>query len=310
MPANATVSKRSETSDRELILTRLFDAPRELVFEAWTDPKHLPHWWGPNGFRTTVRQHQLKPGGVWRLTMRGPEGRNYHNRLVFEEVVKPERLVYQHQPEAGDEAASHQSIVTFAARGNQTEVVMRLVFASRQERERIVTQYNAIEGGRETMDRLARYLPAMSIPEMVLTRVFDAPRELAFKAWTERDRLQRWWGPKGFTNPVCEIEPRAGGSIRIHMRAPNGVVHPMTGTFLEVVEPERLVFLSAALDQDGNEMFRIVNTVTFEAQGKQTKLTVQARVIMTTAVAPQFLAGMEIGWSMSFDRLADEVAAA
>lgn len=94
------------------------------------------------------------------------------------------------------------------------------------------------------------------------------------------------------------------------MRAPNGVVHPMTGIFLEVVEPERLVFLSAALDRDGNEMFRIVNTVTFEAQGKQTKLTVQARVIMTTAVAPQFLAGMEIGWSMSLDRLADEVTAA
>ena len=148
----------------------------------------------------------------------------------------------------------------------------------------------------------------MAVPELVLTRVFDAPRELVFQAWTDRDRLQRWWGPKDFTNPVCEIDPRPGWSMRIHMRAPDGVVYPMTGTFLEIEEPQRLVFLSGALNQDGDEMFRILNTVTFEAQGDKTKLTLRARVIMTTAVAPQFLAGMEIGWSLSLDRLSAEVA--
>src|SRR3984957_5256437 len=84
------------TSDRELIFTRLFDAPRELVFEAWTDPNPPPHWWGPNGFTTTVHELDLRTGGTWRLTMRGPDGRDYKNRLVFLEVVRPERLVYKH----------------------------------------------------------------------------------------------------------------------------------------------------------------------------------------------------------------------
>ncbi len=148
----------------------------------------------------------------------------------------------------------------------------------------------------------------MSIPEMVLTRVFQAPRELVFKAWTERDRLQRWWGPKGFTNPVCEVDARAGGSMRIHMRAPDGKVYPMTATFHEVTAPERIVFTSGALDASGQPMFEILNSVTFEEQGVNTELTVRARVTMTTPAAPQFLAGMEQGWSMSLDnRLADEV---
>lgn len=308
MPASA--STHTAASDRELVFTRVFDAPRELVFEAWTDPKHLPHWYGPNGFRTTVHELDLRPGGAWRLTMHGPDGRDYGNRLVFLEVNKPERLVYKHEPGPGDKAASHETKVTFTARGQQTEVVMCMAFTSPEERERIVTTYKAIEGGNQTMGRLAEYLPAMAIPEMVLTRVFDAPRELVFQCWTQRERLQRWWGPKDFTNPVCEIDPRAGGSIRIHMRAPDGTVHPMTGTYLEVAEPERIVFLSAALNQSGEEMFRILNTVTFEAQGGKTKLTVRAKVTMTTAVAPQFLSGMEMGWSMSLDRLAQEVTAA
>lgn len=147
----------------------------------------------------------------------------------------------------------------------------------------------------------------VNVNEVTLTRIFDAPRELVFKAWVERDRLQRWWGPKGFTNPVCEIDPRAGGSILIHMRAPDGVTYPMTGTFVEVIEPERLVFSSAALDQNGNEMFRVLNTVTFEAQGNKTKLTLHAQATMTTPAAPRYLAGMEMGWKLSLDRLADEV---
>lgn len=146
-----------------------------------------------------------------------------------------------------------------------------------------------------------------NVNELTLTRVFDAPREVVFQAWVERDRLQRWWGPKGFTNPVCEIDPRKGGSILIHMRAPDGVTHPMTGTFLEVSAPERLVFDSAALDQNGNEMFRVRNTVTFEAQGNKTKLTLHAQATMTTPVAGRFLAGMEMGWSMSLDRLAEQL---
>jgi len=89
---------------------------------------------------------------------------------------------------------------------------------------------------------------------VVITRVFDAPRELVFKAWTDAKHLAQWWGPKGFTNPICEVDARPGGNLRIVMRAPDGAEHPMTGVFREVTAPERLVFTSAAVDRDGKPL--------------------------------------------------------
>jgi uncharacterized protein YndB with AHSA1/START domain len=139
--------------------------------------------------------------------------------------------------------------------------------------------------------------------DLVVTRVFDAPRKLVFHAWIDRDQVAQWWGPNGFTNPVCEMDVRVGGAIRIHMRAPNGVVYPMTGVFQEIVEPERLVFVSSALDEAGNSMFDVLNTILFAENRGKTTLTMQARVITATAQAPQYLQGMEVGWNQSLDRL-------
>ena len=143
---------------------------------------------------------------------------------------------------------------------------------------------------------------------MVATRVFDVPREVVFRAWTDRDQLQRWWGPKGFTNPVCEVDVRPGSAIRIDMRAPDGVVYPMTGTFVEIAEPERLVFISAALDQNGEPLFEVLNTVTFEEDAGKTKLTVRPSVSKIKPGAARYLAGIEPGWSQSLDRLRDRLA--
>ena len=84
--------------------------------------------------------------------------------------------------------------------------------------------------------------------DLVLTRVFDAPRDLVWKVWTDPAHIQQWWGPKGFTNPRCEWNARSKGSIRIDMRGPDGAIYPMSGTFQELVEPERIVFFSSALD--------------------------------------------------------------
>lgn len=152
--------------------------------------------------------------------------------------------------------------------------------------------------------------PNLNVPaesskwDLVTTRVFDAPRELVYRAWTEVKHVQQWWGPKGFTNPVCEMDVRVGGKIRIHMRAPDGMVYPMTGIFEEIVRPERLVFVSSALDDKGNSMFDVQSTVLFTEHAGKTTLTLQLRVIKTTAAAPQYLKGMEMGWTMSLDRLA------
>jgi len=139
--------------------------------------------------------------------------------------------------------------------------------------------------------------------ELVLTSVFDAPRELVFKAWTDPKRVAQWWGPHRFTNPVCELDPRPGGAIRIHMRGPDGTVYPMTGVYQEVVEPERIVFTSAALDAAGKPMFELLTTVTFGEQGGKTKQILRARVIKSTAQAAPYLAGMEAGWTQSLERL-------
>ena len=144
--------------------------------------------------------------------------------------------------------------------------------------------------------------------ELVLTRVFDAPRELVFKAWTDPKQVAQWWGPHRFTNPVCDLDVRPGGAIRIHMRGPDGTVYPMTGVYNEVVEPERLVFTSAALDADGNPMFEVLTTVTFAEQGGKTKQIMRARVINTTAQAAPYIAGMEQGWTQSLERLAESLA--
>ena len=140
--------------------------------------------------------------------------------------------------------------------------------------------------------------------EVSLTRVFDAPIQLVWMAWTDPAHMAQWWGPKGFTNPVCEIDVRQGGAIRIHMRAPDGTLYPMTGEFEEISPPERLVFTSVARDQDGNPLIEGHNTVTFEDVGGKTKVTVLSRAVGVAPIAPQMLAGMETGWTQSLEKLA------
>jgi uncharacterized protein YndB with AHSA1/START domain len=150
--------------DREILLTRVFDAPRELVFKVWTDPEHVGRWWGPRGFTNTIHEMDVRPGGVWRFTMHGPDGVDYLNKIVFIEVVRPERLVYDHGGgEEGDSERFHATI-TFAEEGGKTRVTMRTLFASAAERERVVREHNAIEGGNQTLDRLGEYLAKLSRP--------------------------------------------------------------------------------------------------------------------------------------------------
>jgi uncharacterized protein YndB with AHSA1/START domain len=292
-----------EDAARSIVVTRLFNAPRTLVFDAFTDSKHVGNWWGPRGFSITTQSMEVRPGGVWLFVMHAPNGMDFPNKITYLEIVKPERLVYDH----GDAGAQgyFRTTVTFAAEGRKTKLTMRMVFASAEEREIVVKTYNAIEGANQTLDRLGEQLQKMQ--ELITTRIFNAPRELVFKAWTDPERLKRWWGPKGFTNPVCEADVRPGGAIRIHMRAPDGVVYPMTGVFHETVSPERLVFTSSALDKNGDPLFEVLNTVTFADEAGKTKLTVHASVSNVKAEAARHLAGMEMGWSMSLDRLAVEV---
>jgi uncharacterized protein YndB with AHSA1/START domain len=144
--------------------------------------------------------------------------------------------------------------------------------------------------------------------DLVIQRGIDAPRSLVFEAWTDPEQVAHWWGPHGFTNPVCELDARPGGAIRIDMRGPDGTLYPMTGVYREIVEPERLVFTSVALDEEGNPLFEVLNTVSFAEQDGKTTLTTRARVVESTPEAPPYLEGMEAGWTQSLERLADHLA--
>ncbi|MGH6892427.1 MAG: SRPBCC domain-containing protein, partial [Dongiaceae bacterium] len=124
----------------------------------------------------------------------------------------------------------------------------------------------------------ARSSPEFPDRELVLTRVFDAPRALVFKAWIQPERLVRWWGPKGFTTPSCKMDPRPGGNYRFHMRSPQGTDHHLQGAYREIVEPERLVFTWAWLDERGKPRHETVLTVTFTEYGKKTKLALHQAI--------------------------------
>ena len=146
------------TSDREIVITRVINAPRELVWEAMTDPKQVVKWWGPNGFTTTIHEMDFRVGGVWRQTMHGPDGRNYPNRSVFTEIVQPERISYSHGWDAKGAGEMFRATWTFEAQGEKTKLTMRSVFPSAAERDKVVKEFGAIEGGKQTLGRLAAHL--------------------------------------------------------------------------------------------------------------------------------------------------------
>lgn len=148
-------------SDREIVVSRTIEGPRRLVFEAFTDVKHLAHWWGPDGFTTTTQEFEFRPGGVWRFIMHGPDGTDYPNRIEYREIVPGERIVYLHGERDADPNA-FVSTITFVDRGAATEVTLRAEFKTRALRDEVVERYGAIEGGRQTLGRLAVYVPTLS----------------------------------------------------------------------------------------------------------------------------------------------------
>ncbi len=147
----------------EIVLTRTFDAPRDLVWEVWTDPKHVVQWWGPAGFTTRIETMDVRPGGTWKHVMIGPDGVEYPNKSIFKEVTKPERIVYTHGAAGkGKPGANFTASWTFEALGNRTRVTIHMKFPSAEDREAVVKAYGAIEGGKQTLGRLGEFLAAQA----------------------------------------------------------------------------------------------------------------------------------------------------
>jgi uncharacterized protein YndB with AHSA1/START domain len=152
-----TTSETSEASDRDIVVSRVIGASRELVFEAFTELRHLSRWWGPTGFTTTTRSFEFRVGGVWDFLLHGPDGTDYPEWITWTEIRPPERIAMLHG-EFRDDPNAFESVLTFAPDGAATRIELRTVFRTKEQRDEAVEKYGAVEGGQQTLGNLAAYV--------------------------------------------------------------------------------------------------------------------------------------------------------
>jgi uncharacterized protein YndB with AHSA1/START domain len=315
----STVTMTEPVKGYELKITRVFDAPRELVWKAWTDPEMALHWMGPRGFAATEFVVPREVGKEWHMTMVGkvpasqqPAMLRQHGRTL--EIDPPRKLVYTFAWDNRScvglrESPFTENIVTLLLEEKGNTTVMTFTqgpFATEGERDGHTGGWNS------AFDKFAEFMLAEQptrvedpdfVPrELHIKRVFAAPRQLVFDAWTKPEMVAVWWGPKIFKTVVEKWDARPGGDIYAVMKGP-GIEHPMSGRFIEVYPPHRFLFTAAALDKDGKPMFENWNSVFFEEVEGGTQVTLDVHVMSETEGAEFYLKGMSMGWNQSLDRL-------
>jgi uncharacterized protein YndB with AHSA1/START domain len=308
---------KKQRPENEIHLTRLYDAPVHLVWDAWTDPKQAAQWWGPRGFTITTHSKDLRVGGHWAYTMHGPDGTNYENKTVYHEVKKHEKLVYDHGGN-DDRPPLFQVSVTFEDLGHQTkmDMTMRLKTAdeAKETRKRIK---NA--SGNSTWDRLGEYLAKQTkgSDPFIINRAFDTNIASVYAAWTNPAQLAQWLPPAGFAMRFQHADIRTGGEsffslesadARICVRARYQTVQP---TSLIIYEQTFCNAEGKPVRHPGAETFPMTlrHTIFFRAESEEeTVVTVQAEIIgeVSSEEVAAFVAergGMTIGWNGSFDVL-------
>lgn len=154
-------AEQSWALDREIVLSRVFDAPRDLVFRAWTEAEHFARWFGPRGFTTTIHAADIRVGGMLRFDMRAPDGKCYGNRIVFLEIERPELLVYDHGTDKDDDPGRFRVTITFDEQGREkTVVTMRQLHPTKEQRA-VKIGFGAVELGYQTLDKLAEHLRSL-----------------------------------------------------------------------------------------------------------------------------------------------------
>ena len=145
--------KNDKQANREMSITRVLKAPKELVWTVWTSPEHIKHWWGPNGFTNTISEMDVRPGGVWEFIMHGPDGTDYKNKHIYKEVVKPRKLVLEHVT-----GPKFLMTVTFEEQGDQTLVSIHSIFESAEQLQEVIRVFKADEGMKQNVERMENYL--------------------------------------------------------------------------------------------------------------------------------------------------------
>ncbi|NJR61977.1 MAG: hypothetical protein HC769_26000 [Cyanobacteria bacterium CRU_2_1] len=314
-------SSAQTQNDREIMITRIFNAPRELVFKAWTEPKHIEQWWGPQGFTTRVTEMDLRPGGQWRYVMIAPDGTEYPAKGVFREIVPPERIVTSDEFDQGIEKVLDADLpqgmvltILFEDLAGKTKLTIQIVHDSADDRRKH-EEMGVIAGWNSSFDCLDEHLTTLvenhrgnltlTLPserEIVVTRTFNAPRRLVFEAWTQPEHVKRWFGAYGNMEvPVCEIDLRVGGNWRYVLRDPsNGTEYGFSGEYREIVPPERLVVTERYEPVPGSDH---VNTLTLTERDGKTMLHVHILYQSVEHRDGHLQSGMETGMRETLDRL-------
>ena len=277
------------TATQEFAFTRTLDASVQQVWRAFTKPEHLRHWWGPKGCAIEIAQFDLQPGGKFVYCMRFPGGRAMWGRFVFREIAAPNRLVWINSfsdqnggltsnPYIPGWPLETLTTVALSEHGGKTTLSLTAtpINCTEEERTTFIGGFESMtKGFGGTFDQLAEYLPKAGVEtgdssgrELTSTRVFDAPRDLVFRMWTEAEHVAKWWGPNGFRNTIHEMDVRPGGQWRIIMHGPGGVDYPNLHVYVDIVAPQRLV-----LEHQSEPRFRM--TVLFADKGGKTEVSVR-----------------------------------
>ena len=203
-------------------ITRIYDAPLQAVWEAWTNPEEVVQWWGPRGFTLTNHSHDLRTGGHWHYTMHGPDGTDYENTTQYLEVVPQQRMVYDHGGHK-DRPPLFRVTALFTEREGRTQLDMSMAFAT-PEVAAEMRGFIRKAGGEGTWDRLAEYLGKRceGKDQFFITRSFEAGIERVYDMWTDPAHLAQWLPPTGATMRFLRAEPRVGGSSFYAMTMPGG----------------------------------------------------------------------------------------
>ena len=259
----------SPASTREILITRVFDAPPAAVCAAFLDGDRVGLWWGPVGFRISTDEFDPRPGGRWVFTMHGPDGTDYPNVIEYRVIDAPHRLVFAHVDPDGRE--HFETTMTFVEEHGKTRMTFRALFASKEELERVVRDHHAYRGAQQHLAKLAAHLEqhteaARATLEVVNRRVIDAPAARVFQAFSDPAQLARWFGPDGFTNTFHHCDVRPGGAWRYTMTGPDGAEFYNESVFLDVVADARVVI------DHLRPMHRFTLTVTMHQRDGQTHL--------------------------------------
>jgi uncharacterized protein YndB with AHSA1/START domain len=150
-------NEQNSREGRELLISRMLNAPVELVWEAWTNPEHVANWWGPDGFTNTVTTMDMTVGGEWNLVMHGPDGTDYKNKSIFKEIIPFKKIVYEHVT-----SPKFLTTIEFEARGEKTFINWHMLFESKEQFIQVVKTFKADEGLKQNIDKLNVYVERMA----------------------------------------------------------------------------------------------------------------------------------------------------